>query len=333
MPFNLTGYRIINGTSRADVLNGGALNDAIFGFAGNDTLNGNAGSDILDGGLGSDRMSGGLGNDIYVVDSSGDTTVELANAGTDTVYATVTRTLSVNVENLVQEGTNAINGTGNVLNNVMQGNVANNRLLGGDGNDKINGGDGNDTLDGGNGKDVLAGDNGDDTLSGAAGDDTLNGGSGNDTLAGGLGNDGFFGGGGNDRILGDGGNDKLFGDGGNDYIRGGTGSDFLSGGGFGSTTSAGLDTFAWVRADVVSGGLVQGFDRVADFGAGDRLDFTGLSISHTLPIDRVIHVTDTAAGSVLSANFGGSYGFVNIAILEGVHTTLADLVDDGVLAY
>ncbi len=278
----------------------------------------------------SDRMTGGLGNDIYVVDATGDTTVELANAGTDTVYATVTRTLSANVENLVQEGTSAINGTGNVLNNVMKGNVANNSLLGRDGNDKINGGDGNDRLIGGNGKDVLSGENGDDNLSGGAGNDTLNGGGGNDTLAGGADNDGFFGGGGNDRILGDAGNDKLFGDGGNDYLRGGAGSDFLSGGGFGSTSSAGLDTFAWLRADVIVNSAVQGFDHVTDFGVGDRLDFSGLNLG-TAAIETLVRVTDTGAGSVVSAKFG-TLGFVDIAILDGVHTTLADLVDDGAIA-
>ena len=330
MAFNLTGYRVINGTSRADTLNGGTTNDAIFGFAGNDTLNGNGGSDILDGGTGNDRMSGGLGNDIYVVDNARDLTTEALNAGTDSVYSSVSRTLGANLENLYLTGSTAITANGNALNNAIVGNSVNNVLQGRDGNDNMRGGLGNDQLLGGNGKDVLSGENGDDNLSGGAGNDTLNGGGGNDTLAGGADNDGFFGGGGNDRILGEAGNDKLFGDGGNDYLRGGAGSDFLSGGGFGSTSSAGLDTFAWLRADVLSGSTVQGFDHVTDFGAGDRIDFTGLSLG-TAAIETLVRVTDTTAGSVVSAKFG-TLGFVDIAILDGVHTTLADLVDDFAIA-
>ena len=330
MAFNLTGYRIINGTSRAETLNGGTTNDAIFGLQGNDTLNGNGGSDILDGGTGSDRMTGGLGNDIYVVDTARDVTTEAVNGGIDSVYSSVSRTLGANLEHLNLTGAANLNGNGNALANKLTGNDANNTLQGLDGNDNLRGGLGNDRLLGGNGKDVLNGENGDDNLSGGAGDDTLNGGGGNDTLAGGADNDGFFGGGGNDRILGDAGSDKLFGDGGNDYLRGGTGSDFLTGGGFGNTSSAGLDTFAWLRADVLSGSTVQGFDHVTDFGAGDRIDFTGLSLG-TAAIESLVRVTDTSAGSVVSAKFG-TLGFIDIAILDGVHTTLADLVDDGAIA-
>ena len=69
MAFDLTGYRIINGTARADKLIGGLGQNAIFGFEGADTLVGNTGNDILDGGAGADTMAGGAGNDIYVVDS------------------------------------------------------------------------------------------------------------------------------------------------------------------------------------------------------------------------------------------------------------------------
>ena len=330
MPFNLTGYRIINGNALANRLTGAAANDAIFGFQGNDTLTGNGGSDILDGGTGNDRMTGGLGNDIYVVDSTRDVTTEALNAGTDSVYASVSRNLGANLENLYLTDLANINGNGNTLNNKISGNDGNNTLQGLDGNDNIRGGLGNDRLVGGNGKDVLNGEYGDDNLSGGAGNDTLNGGGGNDMLAGGAGNDGFFGGGGDDIISGDAGNDKLFGDGGNDYLRGGAGSDFLSGGSFGSTSSAGLDIFAWLRADVLSGSTVQGFDHVTDFGVGDRLDFTGLGLG-TAAIETLVRVTDTSAGSVVSTRFG-TLGFVDIAILDGVHTTLADLIDDGAIA-
>lgn len=330
MAFNLTGYRIINGTSRSETLNGGTGQDAIFGLQGNDRLNGGDGNDILDGGTGADRMYGGLGNDIYVLDNIYDTVSEAAGAGIDTMHSSVTRNIFTNVENLVQTGTASINSTGNVLANVMTGNAGNNRLSGGAGNDKINGGDGNDTLDGGTQNDVLAGDNGNDSIIGGAGNDTLNGGAGTDSLRGGTENDGLFGGGGADTLRGEAGIDRLYGDGGNDILIGGAGNDIMTGGQVNGGVAAN-DTFAWARTDVISGVVVQGFDHITDFGTGDRLDFSALGLSRTVPVGNVVRVTDGAAGSVVSANFGGSTGFIDIVALDGVHTTLGDLVDDGAI--
>jgi hypothetical protein len=74
---------------------------------------------------------------------------------TDTLVASVTTTLSANVENLTLTGTSAINGTGNAGNNVITGNGGNNVLNGGSGNDNLNGGAGRDTLTGGLGTDVF----------------------------------------------------------------------------------------------------------------------------------------------------------------------------------
>ena len=160
----LTGLEAINGT-------GNTLNNRITGNSANNTLDAGAGNDTLDGGLGIDTLIGGTGNDTYIIDSTDDTIIENANAGIDTVQSSVSYTLGDNLENLTLTGFGAINGTGNILNNVITGNYANNTLNGLDGNDSLVGGYGNDTLIGGDGNDVLAGGAGNDLLIGGNGDD------------------------------------------------------------------------------------------------------------------------------------------------------------------
>ncbi|MBT9099626.1 hypothetical protein KFZ76_18165 [Methylovulum psychrotolerans] len=143
------------GTANADVLLGSAGNDMLLGAAGNDVLVGDLGDDLLDGGSGIDTLVGGAGNDTYIVDNAADIVAELNKGGTDTVDASVSVTLTLNVENLVLTGTAALNGTGNGSNNDLLGNAAANVLSGGAGNDTINGGAGNDNLTGGTGKDTF----------------------------------------------------------------------------------------------------------------------------------------------------------------------------------
>ena len=91
-------------------------------------------------------MIGGAGNDSYYVDNVGDSIIENANQGTDTVFTTITYTLAANVENLTLQGTTAINGIGNDLNNTITGNTVANTLNGGAGADTLIGGVGNDNL-------------------------------------------------------------------------------------------------------------------------------------------------------------------------------------------
>ena len=126
----------------------------IFGFGGDDVLKGYFAADYIDGGDGADQMSGWSGDDTYVVDNTGDVVVEFAERGTDLVKASVTYSLSDNVENLTLTGTAAINGTGNAQANSLIGNSGDNTLSGAAGNDIINGGGGKDSLIGGLGDDT-----------------------------------------------------------------------------------------------------------------------------------------------------------------------------------
>jgi Ca2+-binding RTX toxin-like protein len=191
----------MTGSSANNILNGGAGNDSLDGGAGNDTLIGGSGNDTLIGGTGIDSMSGGTGNDLYFVDNAADIVRESFNGGRDTVLATVSYTLSANVEDMILSGTANLNGTGNSRNNRLFGNDGNNILSGLSGSDRIFGGGGSDTIDGGDDNDFLSGDVGSDALLGGSGNDTLIGVDNTsetagraelDTLTGGLGGDLFI---------------------------------------------------------------------------------------------------------------------------------------------
>src|SRR5690606_31792606 len=99
----------------------------------------------LNGGAGADDLRGGAGDDLYVVDHLGDTIVEAAGNGTDTVHASVSFALGAHVEHLVLTGTGHIAGTGNALANTITGNDGDNTLDGGAGADALHGGAGDDT--------------------------------------------------------------------------------------------------------------------------------------------------------------------------------------------
>ncbi|WP_210202120.1 family 16 glycosylhydrolase, partial [Methylobacterium sp. V23] len=173
----------LSGGDGADTVAGGDGNDTILGAGGHDSLSGGAGNDrllggqgndTLDGGAGADKLEGGRGDDTYVINDTGNTIVEFANAGADTVRTSLaTYALGGNQENLVYTGAGAFAGTGNMLNNTVAGGAGNDVLTGGAGNDTLNGGAGHDKLSGGLGNDVLWGGSGSDTLMGADGADTF----------------------------------------------------------------------------------------------------------------------------------------------------------------
>jgi Ca2+-binding RTX toxin-like protein len=127
---------------------GNELDNVIIGNNQNNELEGLAGSDALDGGVGADLMQGGDGNDIYYVDNPGDVIVEMDHSGLggiDTVYSTISYTLTAEVEKLVLQGGKDLNVTGNVLANELVGNSGNNILDGQAGADTMRGGVGDDT--------------------------------------------------------------------------------------------------------------------------------------------------------------------------------------------
>ena len=91
-------------------------------------------------------MIGGPGNDTYFVDNPGDGVLESAGQGLDAVFASVSFTVSDNVEALVLQGAANLDGTGNALANSLFGNSGNNTFDGQGGADILTGNAGNDTF-------------------------------------------------------------------------------------------------------------------------------------------------------------------------------------------
>ena len=139
------GYTIARGVVIENAI-GGSGDDTITGNAAFNRLEGGAGNDILDGGASADTMIGGSGNDTYYVDDVGDVIVDPDDWGTDTVYSSVSFTLSATLENLYLTGTGPANAIGNSLDNILTGNAGNNTIVSGGGADRIDGGDGNDRI-------------------------------------------------------------------------------------------------------------------------------------------------------------------------------------------
>jgi Ca2+-binding RTX toxin-like protein len=105
-------------------------------LTGNRAINGmgNDLDNVLTGNSAANVLTGGLGNDTYRV-GAGDTVVELAGEGIDTVQSEIAYTLGAHLENLTLTGNRAINGAGNDLDNVIKGNAAPNVFAGGRGDD------------------------------------------------------------------------------------------------------------------------------------------------------------------------------------------------------
>jgi len=348
---NNPAFNTINGTSSANKISGTEMkdfisgllgNDSLVGLGGNDTLDGGDGNDTLDGGAGNDSLIGGKGNDIYTVDSLSDVIIEGLNAGTDLVKSSVNWVLGANLENLTLIGTEAINGTGNSLKNVLTGNNAANFLKGEDGNDKLIGNAGNDTLLGGAGNDTLDGGVGDDSLDGGAGDDTYMVDSPGDTITEGLNagkdlvkssvtfvlavnlenltltgtaaingtgnnlNNIIIGNTGANSLNGLDGNDSLIGGTGNDTLVGGAGNDTLDGGAGNDSLDGGAGDDIYTvdsLTDVITEGLNAGIDLVKS-----AVTFVlGDNLENlTLTGSKVINGTGNSLNNIITGNGGAN---------------------------
>lgn len=160
----------VTGGAGGDTVRGGIGDDNIATLGNFDFLFGRGGDDKLDGGAGGDTMYGGSGDDEYIVDGVGDLVNEVRQDGSGydvvRVKAGIDFDLSDKaqvrgqVEDLFMDGatgSEAIDGTGNGLDNVITGNGGGNILDGKDGDDQLVGAGGSDTLRGGSGADVLDG--------------------------------------------------------------------------------------------------------------------------------------------------------------------------------
>lgn len=123
---------------------GNQLDNVLVGNNAANAISGEGGNDTLSGGAGADTLAGGAGDDTYHVDAL-DKVNEAKNMGTDTVISAQTYKLGVNLENLTLSGSGNINGTGNLLNNILVGNSGDNVLDGVSGRDTMIGGAGDDT--------------------------------------------------------------------------------------------------------------------------------------------------------------------------------------------
>ena len=140
-----TSYSLV-GTHLENIVLTGTSDANATGNEARNRLEGNDGANVLDGQAGIDTLIGHSGDDTYYVDETADAVVEALDEGHDTAIATASWTLSANVEDLVLvEGSQALEGNGNELDNAILGNSGNNRLAGGAGVDTLTGGLGDDT--------------------------------------------------------------------------------------------------------------------------------------------------------------------------------------------
>lgn len=343
------GFNLEGGAGRDTFLGGGGA-DTLSGGDGDDVLSGGGGSDRLTGGAGRDVLNGGSGNDIYFAEL-GDTVVEAADEGFDSVYTAngLVLALGASVELLATTDTTGTAGyllSGSDSAQSIHGNAGNNALYGFGGNDALYGYDGQDIIDGGAGADVMVGGlGGDRYFVDDAGDVVIedeDGGldwifssvsyalgigsyveqiatrdsAGTDAidLAGSNRANTIVGNDGRNVLNGGGGADFLYGRAGDDLLDGGAGRDGMEGG-------SGADVF---RFQYASDSALGEADFIYDFEVGiDRIDL------------RLIDADTTSAGDGLFAFVGGAAftrraGELRVEMAGTTAHVLGDVNGDGV---
>ncbi len=313
----------VSGGDAADFLVGGVGDDTLIGGAGDDTFLGGAGADTIRGGTGSDIADGGAGDDVIFVDSNLDTVREVAGQGYDTVYASVSYALSDTVFAEVLStsdfaGFNAINLTGNSLDNRLFGNAGQNFLIGGIGADFMSGRGGDDSYGVDNLGDVVQelDGGGFDTVYSSVNyrltDDVRV-----EVLA-----TSDFGSTGAVNLTGNSFDNLLFGNLGRNFLIGGAGQDTLTG--FDGDDSYGVDN----QNDIVREALGGGYDTVyssvsytlanntsvevlstADFGATTSINLTGNDASNQLFGNAGSNTLNGGTGSDTLSGFAGADTF------------------------
>ncbi|SEO08150.1 Hemolysin-type calcium-binding repeat-containing protein [Pseudorhodobacter antarcticus] len=267
-----------------DDIYGGTGNDFMRAGNGRDLIFGGDGNDVLDGQAGADTMFGGMGDDVYYIDDAGDVISVVGGGGYDKVISDISHTLAASFEELwLAEGTSAVTGTGNALDNKIVGNANANTLRGEAGADQLFGEDGDDFLFGGSGN---------DNLFGGAGSDHLYGDDGNDKLFGGVGGNILFGGAGNDTLAAGSGGDVLTGGTGNDLLSGGAGADvFVFAPGFGRDSIKHFEQsvdFLSFDGMGTAGLRVIGSTAIISFAGGDTITLSGLTDTQNLTLDSLL---------------------------------------------
>ena len=308
----------------------GRLDDTIDGRGGSDYIDGGQGNDYLVGNDGHDFVFGGSGNDTVVGGDGYD--MNIGGSGFDTIdYSGAQNAMTIDLAFNYASGMGIdyVSGfekaIGSGFNDEMYGDYADNILESGAGNDRVWGGGGDDTIVADKGNDRYDGDGGFDTIDYSGSDQGVTvdfqkhkaTGNGNDKIydfEAAIGSDH------DDKFIGSNSNDVFVGGDGNDSFDGNKGGDVFTGG-------AGNDVFVWSKNDLSK----RDVDTITDFEVGDVLDVSdAINPRRGNDINDYVTLTETADGTMVSANTGGRNGMRDVVMLEGVHgLDVDDMVDNG----